>query len=563
MLGALLLLGLLPLASMPMLQAASGYLDSADDTAPDAPQTDGAQDLLDDGPEEDAEAQAVGDLYELDATPGETVFDGFAPGEDIVEVDLSTLTDDLVFEETGAPEGAAVSFAVGDEAALTLRFPGLSEVPGDDIEMLLADADGGTFQMSLAELRLAAEAEFDPVDPDAPETAVEGVAADGLDPVDPDLPDAPGPGDVGPGLDPVDPDLPDAPGDPDVGPGLDPIPPGDEVLGPEGDLALRDLIERDSDAVHGLGAALAEAQSSGTVDTLLDAADDSQALADDGVAGTGAGSIGLAEGTPVVSSDAPIEVVDGADGDDSLTGGDAASFLFGGAGDDVLTAGEGAAAMFGGAGADALDGTIGGPGFIDGGTGDDTLTGGIGDDTLEGGEHAGGAGGNDLIAGGGGDDLIRGGFGSDTLQGGDGDDVIDHLGHAEEREIAENHEFDWHLDGEADVLTGGAGDDTLIMDGADVAEGGDGADLFWVYSDASEVAEILDFRVGEDFLRLSLDPQTMPLGEAAVEVVPSADGADALVSVDGTLIAILRGAAGATASDVYAAAEADVFPAGP
>ncbi|MDJ0627806.1 MAG: calcium-binding protein [Rhodobacter sp.] len=540
MLAALLLLGLLPLAAMPMMQVETGSLDTVDDDSADQNGIAKAGGDLLEAPGTGA-PDTPGKIHTLDATPGETVFDGFAPGADVIRVDLSGMRDELVFEETSDAGGAAVSFSVGQESAVTLRFPGLDAVPGGDIGLTLAEAGNETIQMTFEEVRSAAEAE------------------EGLDPVDPDQPDPDPPGDGGPGLDPVDPDQPDQPaGDGGDDPGLDP---NEEVFGPEGGLSLRGLIERDSGAVHGLGAALDAAFADGTEDAMLGGGDDTLSLADDGQPGTGTGSIGLVEGTPVIDHGTGIAVVDGGAGDDSLTAGDGAAFVFGGEGADTLTAGDGAAALFGGEGADQLAGAAAG-GLLDGGLGDDTVTGGPGGDTIEGGEHATDLAGDDSLTGGAGDDLIRGGYGSDTLTGGDGNDLIDHLGRVEERVIEEHREFAWHLDGDADSLSGGAGDDTLIMDDDDVAEGGAGQDLFWVYGDGAGAAEILDFRVGDDFLRLTLNPHILPTGSPEVMVEPSPDGADALVSVNGDLVAVLRGAPGATASDVYAEVVADVFPAG-
>ncbi|MEJ1998100.1 MAG: hypothetical protein P8X76_08105 [Maritimibacter sp.] len=161
---------------------------------------------------------------------------------------------------------------------------------------------------------------------------------------------------------------------------------------------------------------------------------------------------------------------------------------------------EGAAALFGGAGDDELSGGDDNPVWLDGGAGNDAIQGGAADEVIYGGEHGasgGDAPGDDIIDGGGGDDQISGGYGADTLSGGDGDDVIDHLGRLEQEVAWERHRFDWHIDNEADALSGGAGNDMLIMDRADTAEGGEGNDTFWVYFDAgsgSGAAEITDFR---------------------------------------------------------------------
>ncbi|MFT6451466.1 MAG: Ca2+-binding RTX toxin-like protein [Halocynthiibacter sp.] len=205
--------------------------------------------------------------------------------------------------------------------------------------------------------------------------------------------------------------------------------------------------------------------------------------------------------------------------------------------------------------------------FIDGGAGDDQITGGAADEILDGGVHDAASltgSDNDTIDGGAGDDTIRGGYGADVLSGGDGDDQIDHLGNAGQRIVAEHHEFAWHIDGEADTLNGGAGNDTITFDGADTATGGAGADVFWLYSDtdvdeADNIAEMTDFTPGEDFLRVTLNPHS---GYGALDVVVSDEGSDSLVMINGEVVAILRGGAGASTEDVYAEVVDDIFPAG-
>ena len=80
----------------------------------------------------------------------------------------------------------------------------------------------------------------------------------------------------------------------------------------------------------------------------------------------------------------------------------------------------------------------GSPNFIEGGTGNDTLTGTAGNDRLYG--HAGA----DILNGGDGNDFLRGGAGADTLNGGNGNDTL--------------------VYDAADVrIDGGAGTDTLLI----------------------------------------------------------------------------------------------------
>jgi len=271
----------------------------------------------------------------------------------------------------------------------------------------------------------------------------------------------------------------------------------------------------------------------------------------------------LADGAPVIHTDGALTMVEGGAGADTIDAGGGAMLATGGAGDDLLLAGIGPAGLHGGEGEDTLIGTDTGQAFLDGGAGDDSITGGVAAEMLEGGEHEGGAAaGNDTLEGGAGDDTLRGGYGADLLDGGEGNDVIDHLGHAGERIVAEHHEFALHIDNDADTLQGGTGNDTLIFDRADHAEGGAGDDVFWLYFDTASGAghaEIEDFVPGEDFLRVTLNPHA---GYDEITLDVQDEGADARVMVNGETVAMLRGGAGASPADVYVEMRDDVFPAG-
>lgn len=565
MLAALLLLGLLPFAALPLFEnetGSSGSDPEPDDDAPGttAPSTDETGDLLDelDEPEPEPDPDPEGEIYEFAAEPGETTLYAFEPGIDSVGIDLSGLDGEVLFDTAEDETGATLSLSLGDGEVLTLHFEGLSHVPAGDIALTLSEDGGGMpYTLSLSDA-------FEVLDEDdrlldVPESDPPGVLdpVDPVDPVDPDEPDEPGPVGDDPVLDPVDPDEPDQPGPVEVGVVLDPVDPQD--LPVPDDMALADLVARDGTGAHGLSEALTALAESGVRDSVLTEGDDTATLN-----GGAPGSLTISEGTPVLQAGGAIDVVDAGDGNDSVTVAGGAAYVFGGAGDDILTAQAGGAALYGGAGADSLDaGAAGEAVFMDGGTGDDVLIGGSGGDLLEGGEHAPGLAGNDRIDGGAGDDTIRGGLGADTLLGGDGADFIDHIGLAEEDEIAEHAEFAWHVDGaDADSLSGGDGDDTLVFGDGDAADGGAGSDLFWIYSTGAAPAEIADFTVGDDFLRVSLNPEIGENGTPSVEVAPSADGLDAAVTVNGDVVAILRGAPGATVSDIYAEVARDVFPAG-
>lgn len=98
----------------------------------------------------------------------------------------------------------------------------------------------------------------------------------------------------------------------------------------------------------------------------------------------------------------------GSDLDSSLYGNGGADTLYGGGGDDFIDGGAGNDTLYGGTGTDWIEGKAGND-TLDGGAGDDTLRGESGDDTLSGGAGA---------------DSMDGGSGSDTLTGGDGADTF-------------------------------------------------------------------------------------------------------------------------------------------
>jgi Ca2+-binding RTX toxin-like protein len=337
------------------------------------------------------------------------------------------------------------------------------------------------------------------------------------------------------------------------------IEPGDDYAGGGSD--LQEMIAGETDFSAGVG--MLGDRIGETGETALGPGDNIFAAEDDGAPGTGA--LTDWDGTPILSDDVPMAVIDGGAGNDEITLGDGAGYAFGGEGDDTLIAGAGKAALFGGVGDDVIEGDANGLGFwADAGKGHDTITGSAGDDTLYGGAHSAegaGADDDDLIDGGMGDDVIAGGYGADTLIGGEGDDVINHLGRLEEDIHWERHDFAWHIDNDADVLEGGEGNDTLIMDRADTATGGTGADVFWVYFDGASgdgAAQITDFAIGEDFLRVTLNP-LVDHGDMNLEVGPSDNGIDGVVRVNGETVAILQGTPGASAADVYVEVVDNIF----
>src|SRR5499427_6328293 len=224
-----------------------------------------------------------------------------------------------------------------------------------------------------------------------------------------------------------------------------------------------------------------------------------------------------------------------------------AAQLFGGAGNDTLTGGSGAGLLFGGAGNDTLLGK-GGNDLLFGGAGNDTLIGGAGDDQVFG--EAGNdrmiwnpGDGSDLFEGGDGNDTaeVNGGNASETftitangtrvrfdrvspapfsldigttenlvLNANGGDDVITAgnglAGH-----------IHLTLDGGAgnDMVIGGRGDDTALLgtgddtfvwnpgDGSDIVEGQEGTDT--LLFNGANIAEKIDISANGSRVRFTRD----------------------------------------------------------
>ena len=567
-----MLLGFLAMLGLPVMtgdgdedSAAGGDADdsgdgSAGDTGLPSPDGSGPGDDPADDPADDPGAEdggdddaAAGETYQAGPAPGVSTIAGFQPGSDTLALSISADVSEITLYDASEDQPASIVCVAGEDVTEVV-FDGLDEVPVADIWVQI---DGVGEPVALAGVLDAAEAAEpalvpdDGGDPTAPDAGGGGEA--GLPPDDPEAPTVPvdgGDGDGGTALPPDDPETPTEPG----GDGEDDgaaLPPDDGTLptGAPGSSELTELMERDGADPTGQTDPAGDVRHTGV-------GDDSVSLPDDGIAGTGEGELAFSEAAATTGG----AVIDLGDGADTFVAGDEAVHAFGGAGDDQMTAGDGAGALYGGAGDDLLTGEAGAGGtdLLHGGSGDDTIAGGAGSEYLDGGEHGlDPAEGDDVIDGGAGDDTIRGGWGADSLSGGDGDDLIDHRGTDEERIIAEEWHHDWYEDGAADTLDGGAGDDTLVMSSGDVATGGAGADVFWIYPEDSgaDPAVITDFEPGEDFLRITLDHGAA--GEVAL--VPSEDGADMLVQIDGQTVAILQGATEAGASDLYVEVKDEIF----
>jgi Ca2+-binding RTX toxin-like protein len=234
----------------------------------------------------------------------------------------------------------------------------------------------------------------------------------------------------------------------------------------------------------------------------------------------------------------------GGDGNDTLSGENGDDQLFGGAGFDLLQGGEGADFLHGGNGNDTLEGGAG-VDTLRGGAGDDLMLGGLDDDLLIGGQN------NDTLFGGAGDDVLEGGPGSNSMVGGDGDDLL--IGYTRPDGASLFGKIDPNVSSselafgttdalDPDTLEGGEGEDMLILGRGDTAFGGAGEDVFvtgvWM-TGSTDTGVIADFEpTGEEILILVPGDYA---GAGVVTIV--ADGADALVTMDGQTYARVTGAA--------------------
>lgn len=213
----------------------------------------------------------------------------------------------------------------------------------------------------------------------------------------------------------------------------------------------------------------------------------------------------------------------GTEGDDRIDAGNGDDLLDGIGGDDILIAGSGDDIAVGGEGNDIIlgeqdeDTLIGGPGndYIQGGDDNDALEGNSGDDWLQGLQ------GNDEILGGAGSDILLGEAGDDTLDGGAGADLLvggsalstaadlDDLtairsgtSVAEALEVDPDAILNLRDDNDRDSLSGGAGDDILVLGTGDTGLGGTGSDLFAILEDIGNEgpALIQDYNPAEDGL---------------------------------------------------------------
>lgn len=188
------------------------------------------------------------------------------------------------------------------------------------------------------------------------------------------------------------------------------------------------------------------------------------------------GAVAVSGGTPTVANTTQIQVF-GLGGNDTITLNEAngalpRGTLFGGTGNDVITGGSGADMLFGQAG-------------------------------------------NDTLLGKGGVDLLFGGTENDTLTGGDADDQV--FGESG------NDRMVWNPGDDTDLNEGGAGTDTVEVNG------GNGAEAFTTTANGTRVR----------FDRLDPAPFSIDIGTSE-NLVLNANGGDDSFSATGNLAALIK-----------------------
>lgn len=248
------------------------------------------------------------------------------------------------------------------------------------------------------------------------------------------------------------------------------------------------------------------------------------------------------EGNDFIDGEAGDDILEGLAGDDTVFGRDGEDVLEGADGDDMLCSGDGDDVVTGNRGQDLIEGQ-GGNDWVSGDYGWDNVRGDDGDDTVIGGR------GGDIVAGGEGDDLIFGGI----LDGiplnleemtalRDGESLEDLNGGIEMRD-----------DSLGNTLTGGTGDDDLILGSSDLAAGNEGFDTFHVMSEqvGEEAARIENFNATEDAITVIVDDT-----DADADITVTDVNGDAVVSSGDNVLVRVTGAAGTiTAADITLIAE--------
>jgi Ca2+-binding RTX toxin-like protein len=264
------------------------------------------------------------------------------------------------------------------------------------------------------------------------------------------------------------------------------------------------------------------------------------------------GAVQIKGGTPTVANTALIQVF-GQGGHDTITLNEAGgalprAFLFGGAGNDTVTGGSGGDMLFGQSGNDTLLGK-GGFDALFGGTENDTLTGGDGND------QAFGESGNDRMIWNPGDDtdLNEGGAGDDTVEvnGGGGGEVFTATANGTRVRFDRLDPAPFSIDigtSENLVLNANGGNDSFSATGNLAAliqitvDGGAGDDTIL----GSNGTDLLLGGDGDDFIdgQQGNDVAFMGAGDDVFQWDPG-DGSDTIEGQDGTDTMLFNGSGGA------------------
>ena len=216
--------------------------------------------------------------------------------------------------------------------------------------------------------------------------------------------------------------------------------------------------------------------------------------------------------------------LDGGAGNDVLDGGDGNDFLRGNLGADTLLGGDGIdTATYSESAAGVNVSLTTGLGFFGTAAGDqlfeiENLTGSSFADTLTGNALANtlnGLGGNDVLSGLGGIDLLLGGAGNDLLTGGDGNDRM--FGEAG------NDTMIWNPGDDSDLMEGGTGTDTAVVNGGGAAE------TFTIEANGARVR----------FDRVSPDPFSLDIGTTE-RLVVHGNGGDDVITADTGLATLIN-----------------------
>ncbi|WP_082504478.1 family 16 glycosylhydrolase [Methylobacterium sp. Leaf111] len=198
-------------------------------------------------------------------------------------------------------------------------------------------------------------------------------------------------------------------------------------------------------------------------------------------------------------------VIEGGASNDTLNGGAGADVLFGKDGDDALNAGDGNDSVYGG-------------------TGIDTIRGNNGDDVLYGED------GNDLVKGDDGNDMLYGGAGDDNLQGAAGNDLLDG-GIGRDRMSGGSGDDTYVVDQTSDTVTENVGEgvDTIRTNLAAYVLGANVENLIYTGSNAftgtgNTLANYLSGGLGADVLTGGDGNDTYVINQAADVVVEQAGG---------------------------------------